>query len=244
MTKTKNPWWGPWREADGAIIFHVDLTPDAEREARAVSLLDDAEITRWRRLLSARARREFALCRAALRVSLAERLGCTNWQLSFDYLKHGKPVAKVDGLRVAIGFNVSHGGRHGLIALAAHDGIGVDVEERVPQRDLEGIGSLVYGPAERRLLAIAAGRERLHVFYRLWSMKEALIKALGTGFSLSPSRFEVPEPLLHGDRSGVFRFPHAPSDAWRLLDLGEPRFAAAFAYRLRSSPPSMSAPHG
>ena len=66
-------------------------------------------------------------------------------------------------------------------------------------------------------------------------MKEALIKALGTGFSLSPTRFEVPERMLHDDESGVFRFPHAPSDVWRLLDLGEPRFAAALAYRL---PPS------
>ena len=61
-----------------------------------------------------------------------------------------------------------------MIAIAAHDGIGVDVEERVAQRDLEGIGSLVYGPAERGLLAAAAGREKVHLFYRLWSMKEAL----------------------------------------------------------------------
>lgn len=242
MTTIRNSWWGPWRKVDGAVILHVDLAPDAAREARALALLDDAEMARWHRFLSARARREFALSRAALRVNLAERLGCANRQLSFTYLEHGKPVARVDGLRVAIGFNVSHSGRHGLIALAAHNGIGVDVEERVSQRDLVGIGSLVYGPEERRLLATAANRERVHVFYRLWSMKEALIKALGTGFSLSPSRFEVPEAMQMGDRSGVFRFPHAPSDAWRLLDLGEPRFAAAFACRLRSSPPSMSAP--
>jgi len=235
MTKTEDQWWSPWRAADGAIILHVDLTPDAEREAYALSLLDDAERARRHRFLSERARREFALCRSALRVILGERLGCTDRQLSFDYLEHGKPVARVAGRRAAVGFNVSHSGQHGLIAIAERDGIGVDVEKRVAQRDLEGIGSLVYGPAERRALAAAVGRERMHLFYRLWSMKEALIKALGTGFSLSPTRFQVPEQMLHGDESGVFRFPHAPSDVWRLLDLGEPRFAAALAYRL---PPS------
>ena len=234
MTETRNPWWSPWRESEGAIVLHVDLTPDADREAEAVSLLDRAETERWRGFLSQRARREFALCRAALRVSLSERLGCADRELSFDRLEHGKPVAKVAGRPVDAGFNVSHSGRHGLIAIGGHDCLGVDVEERVPRRDLAGIGSLVYGPAERRLLGNAAGRERVHLFYRLWSMKEALIKALGTGFSLNPSRFEVPEAILNGARSSDFRFPHSPESPWRLHDLGETRFAAALAYRLPS----------
>ena len=155
-----------------------------------------------------------------------------------------KPFAMVDGQRADVGFNVSHSGRHGLIAIAQRDGIGIDVEERVAQRDLEGIGSLVYGPVERRLLASATGRERVHLFYRLWSMKEALIKALGTGFSLSPREFEIPGPMLQAAKSGEFRFPHAPSDAWRLLDLGGSRFAAALACRLPSSSRSNPAPGG
>ncbi len=142
------------------------------------------------------------------------------------------------------GFNVSHSGRHGLIAIGGQGCLGVDLEERVPERDLEGIGGLVYGPAERRLLGNATGRERVHLFYRLWSMKEALIKALGTGFSLSPTGFQVPAPMLRGARSGLFRFPHLPSQSWRLLDLGEPRFAAALAYRLPSTSGPGSTPPG
>ena len=244
MTETRNPWWSPWRESEGAIVLHVDLTPDPDREAEAVSLLDRAETERLRGFLSQRARREFALCRAALRVSLSERLGCADRDLSFDRLEHGKPVARVAGQPVDAGFNVSHSGRHGLIAIGGHGCLGVDVEERVPRRDLAGIGSLVYGPAERRLLGNAAGRERVHLFYRLWSMKEALIKALGTGFSLSPTGFQIPAPMLRGARSGAFRFPHLPSQTWRLLDLGEPRFAAALAYRLPSFSEPKSTPPG
>ena len=228
-------WWSPWREVDGATVLHVDLTPDSERETRAFNLLDDEERARWHRFLAVAARRQFALCCAALRVALSGRLGCANRALSFAYLEHGKPFATVDGRRADVGFNVSHSGRHGLIAIGAHDRLGVDVEERVSKRDLEGIGSLVYGSTERRLLAAAAGRDKVHLFYRLWSMKEALIKALGAGFSLNPSRFEVPPAMLQGERSGSFRFPHAPSSEWRLLDLGEPRFAAALANKVSSS---------
>ena len=229
ITTTEPPWWGRWREVNGATILHVDLTADAKREVRAVALLDEAEQARRRRLLAARARREFALCRAALRVVLAEHLDCNNSQLSFGYLEHGKPFAMVDGLRAATAFNVSHSGRHGLIAIAEHEPIGVDVEERRPRKDLEGIGSLVFSAAERQLLAAADDRSKRQVFYRLWSLKEALIKAIGTGFSLAPTGIELPAEMLRGARSGEYRFAHLPEETWKLVDLGERRFAAALA---------------
>ena len=65
-------------------------------------------------------------------------------------------------------------------------------------------------------------------------MKEALIKALGTGFSLNPSRFEVPAEMLEGALSGTFRFPHVPGVQWHLQDLSEERFAAAIAFEIRA----------
>ena len=235
MTIPDDPWWSPWRKFEGLLILHVDLRPDQEREARAVDLLDDAERRRWDRFLVHRAARQYSLCRAALRVNLCERLGCANRELSFGYLQHGKPFAKVNGTPSPISFNVSHSGMHGLIGFAKHDDLGVDLEERALDRDFDGIASGVYGPVERRALSAAAGSEKADLFYRLWSLKEALIKALGTGFSLSPARFEVPRPMLDGERSGDFRFPHAPSDRWRLVDLGEPRFAAAMAHRVTPS---------
>ena len=78
------------------------------------------------------------------------------------------------------------------------------------------------------------------MFYRLWSLKEALIKALGTGFALNPARFEVPPAMLEGQQSAIFRFPHLPHDLYRLEDLGEPRFAAARAWRLATGEPHPS----
>ena len=232
MTTHPDPWWSSWHEGEGALILHVDLSPDEGRERRALPLLDDDERRRWDRFVVKGARRRFSLCRAALRINLCERLGCTNEELSFGYLEHGKPFAKVNGAPSPVSFNVSHSGSNGLIGFAEHDGLGVDLEERAPDRNFDGIGGSVYGPAEQRALTAAKGRGKADLFYRLWSLKEALIKALGTGFSLNPARFEIPPAMLGGARSSVFRFPHAPSENWWLMDLGEPRFAAAMAYRL------------
>lgn len=232
MTGDADAWWSPWREAEGSLILHVDLRPDRDREERALAMLDHDEWARWKRFRLSRAQRQFALCRAALRINLCERLGCSNGQLSFGYLEHGKPFAKVKGTPSETNFNVSHSGQHGLIAFAKPAGLGVDLEVRAPDKDFDGIGSSVYSPRERLALSVASGREKAKLFYRLWTLKEALLKALGTGFSLSPSRFEVPHQILEGEQSAVFRFPQHPSHPYWVEDLGEPRFAAARAYRL------------
>ena len=70
MTVAGDRWWSPWRDVDGTTILHVDLAPDDARERRALALLDEDEAARLGRILSARRRREFVLCRAALRVAL------------------------------------------------------------------------------------------------------------------------------------------------------------------------------
>lgn len=226
---SQDEWWSPWRPNGSSLVLHVDLRPHPDCEERALELLDEDERARWRRFVVRGARRRYALCRAALRINLCQRLGCSNSELSFGYLEHGKPFAMVNGRPAAANFNVSHSGWHGLIGFAEGPGFGVDLEMRRPNRDFDGIGSRVYGPREQRALA-DSGPEKAELFYRLWSLKEALIKALGTGFALSPARFEVPPVMLEGQRSATFRFPHLPHDQYRLEDLGEPRFAAARAY--------------
>ena len=136
----------------------------------------------------------------------------------------------VRGENSSVSFNVSHSGDHGLIALNAGRRLGVDVEECVPKPTLALLIEEVMGPDEQAELAALHGVERLHRFYRLWTLKEALIKALGTGFSTAPSRFQIPPGMRRGDVTGTFRFPHLPSVTWELEDIGDERFAAALAY--------------
>ena len=222
--------------ADRVRVIHVNLAPDADREAEAVQWLDPSEKERMGRFRIERPRREFALCRAALRVNLCNLLGCTNERLSFGSGEHGKPFALVDGQSASPGFNVSHSTGHGLIAFASRarprKRIGIDAEVRRTGRNFDGIARVVFGAEERAAHAAARGEDKVRLFYRLWSLKEALIKALGTGFSLHPSRFEVPPAMIRETNSGVFRFPHLPADRWRLECLDDVRFAAALAHEV------------
>ena len=236
MTTTDRTWWSPFGAIDDIDVIHVALGPDPMREKAAVAWLDRAEEERRRRFRIARPRREFALCRAALRANLCKVLDCTNDRLSFGFHDHGKPFALVEDRAAAIGFNVSHTTSHGLIAFASRGRprrrIGVDAEVRRTGRDFDRIAERVFGPQERAALAASWGEDKVRLFYRLWTLKEALIKALGTGFSLGPSRFEIPSTMIRGMDGGTFRFPHQPADTWQLACLGDARFAAAIAYEI------------
>ena len=108
----------------------------------------------------------------------------------------------------------------------------MDVEERNPRRHLDELISAALGPAEQAELALAPGSRKLHLFFHFWTMKEALIKALGLGLSLDMSRLEIPLALRRGRTTGVFRFPRMPAVRWRLEDLGNEDFAAAVACEL------------
>ncbi len=213
-------------------LVEVDLAADARREAVAITWLDSSERALFERFRGVRARREFALCRAALRHHLCRRLDCSNQQLAFGTLPHGKPFAIVKGKGVSHGFNVSHGAAHGLIAFSGRASLGVDLEERLPRRDFDGMGARVFGASEREALATTDGLDKMNLFYRLWTLKEALVKALGTGFSCDPTAFEVPLGMLHGARAGTIHLPREGAMSWRLADLGEARFMAAVAYEL------------
>ncbi len=175
-------------------------------------------------------RHRFTLCRAALRSVLCHQLGCGNEHLAFRTSEHGKPYAIVRGRRSPVSFNVSHSGAHGLIALASGGRVGIDVEKRVPHRNLAELIEAVFGPNEKHELAAASNRDRLHLFFRLWTMKEALSKAHGMGLSLDVSRFEIPQEMRAGATSGSVRFADMPGTGWRLEDIGTDRFAAAVAY--------------
>ena len=139
----------------------------------------------------------------------------------------------VDEAAASVHFNVSHSGRHGLIAFTQDARVGVDIEDRARKCNIDGVIDSVFGPGEREDLAAAEGRERHGLFLKLWTLKEALIKACGRGFSLDPSRFEVPANMRQGAKASTFRFPSRPRSLWRLVDLGCDEFAAAAAYELR-----------
>ena len=82
------------------------------------------------------------------------------------------------------GFNLSHSGEWCILVKGKSE-IGADIE-KIDENNLT-TAPTVYTPCELSWM----NEDPLERFYQLWTWKESLIKALGTGMFLEPKTFEV-----------------------------------------------------
>lgn len=83
--------------------------------------------------------------------------------------EHGEPMFT----------SLSHSGNWVTAAAARSGPVGVDVESLRMDRPLERLSRRFFAPEEHAGLARFPAEERVQLFYRLWTAKEALFKALG-----------------------------------------------------------------
>ena len=232
MIPVDERWWREYRSIDDVVVYEVDVSEDDPREALAARMLDEEESERSQSFVFPGPRRRFVLCRAALRSILCLRIGCSNNDLKFGATDQEKPYALVRNEPIEFGFNVSHSGDYGLIAIGEAPALGVDVEFRRHHRNLDLLVSTVLSPDEKTQIASVSDLgEKNSLFFDFWTVKEAVLKAVGIGMSgPEPSEIEVPREMREGSRSCVTQFRQINRRNWRLVNLGTAKFAAALAY--------------
>ena len=184
--------------------------------------LDDLptdECDRAGRFAFERDRRRWVVARSALRRLIGVHVHAPPRRVRLRVRPHGKPCLLVDGDSAIVHFNVSHSEDLALIALSREREVGVDVERVRWLIDLDGIAAREFAPAERRALLRATPTERLALFYRYWTLKEAHVKAEGVGLRA---------PLDTVDVSAVTESPVVVRSGWTARTLMcEPGYAAA-----------------
>lgn len=211
----------------GHAVWHVDFESLPPVGADAFSWLSPDEQWRAARFLRHADRERFIRSHQALRYVLGAYLDRAPATLRFRAGSRGKP--ELDGSdRDRLTFNLSHSGRHVLIGIG-DTAIGVDVEAYRPIGDPLAIARAHFHPAEVAALTRLSGSERIGAFFRCWTRKEAVVKALGLGLSLALDRFRV---AVTPSEAALLCWERAdPSEkGWSLhdLDLG-PEAAGAVA---------------
>jgi 4'-phosphopantetheinyl transferase len=140
-----------------------------------VEVLDGHERDRLDRFRRPADRARYLAAHALVRLVLAATVGTPAAALAFDRTcrcgaQHGKPV-----LPGGPGFSLTHAGD--LVGVAVHPGgaVGLDVEQVRELGDLPAMVAHVCSPQESVADADA--------FFALWTRKEALLKAVGTGLA-------------------------------------------------------------
>jgi len=153
------------------------------------NLLSEAERIAAQRILSAEEKNIFVVSKAFLRILLQAHTDIPANEWSFETNAFGRPFVKYPAQYRNLYFSVSH--TKGLTAcvLAETSEIGIDVENITQDRPFIDIARSFFSSKEFDVLAATPRQELNRKFYAYWTLKEAYVKAMGIGLSISLSSF-------------------------------------------------------
>ncbi|WP_374382059.1 4'-phosphopantetheinyl transferase superfamily protein [Dongia sp.] len=117
----------------------------------------------------------------------------------------GKPIVLQGGAPAPYYVSWSHSGAYLAVAATTAGPIGIDIEIGRPDRDIEGIAEWAFGPREVHRVR----QEGPAGFYRIWTLREAMAKANGTGLIEVADRHDR---VAEGPTDGFWC-----ADGWHLL---------------------------
>jgi 4'-phosphopantetheinyl transferase len=210
-------WTASLDDAAAAAAFVVGRT-----------LLSEEELERAGRFRFDADRASFVASRVWLRVLLAERLGVAPTAIRLLTAAGGKPEL-APPLPTWLRFSMSRSGSRGLYALARGAEVGVDLEDCSRIVDVEAVGSMFFSLGERGVLSGLEGDTKQRGFYRIWTRKEAVLKAMGVGLDAPISLLDVTADVARWDTAVPSGSNTARSWCLRDVDVA-PGYAAALAF--------------
>ena len=137
-------------------------------------------------------RKTYLSCHALLRLKLAAKLNLDPLDLSIVRGINNKPALSCDQAY----FNISHTKDAFAFTIATDFHVGIDLEKVKQSINLHPIINNFFSIKEREYI-LDSEEESLNRFFLLWTRKEALLKALGSGIINSLSQIIVSDPVNH-----------------------------------------------
>lgn len=173
----------PFCSSDETQVYFLAV----QEEFHEQGCLSDDEWKRGQRFHRNADRWEYLGARRALRILLAGHLGVREDQLRFLKRENGKPYLESGYLF----FNVSHSRGWAAIAISREGEVGVDLEESSKILSFPDLASQFFSRAEGEMLFSLSEDKQRELFYRLWTRKEAFLKAKGTGITKGLDHYEM-----------------------------------------------------
>lgn len=207
--------------------LHLEDTTSAQSLRE---LLSADELERASRFRFEKHRAQYLLTRGTLRSLLGGYLGIFPGEIAFQYSKYDKPRLNGDP---RLDFNLSHTEGMAIFGFTCGHRIGVDIERLRSDFRADEIAERFFSPSERAALREIPEAHRHEFFFRIWTRKEAYIKALGEGLSHPLHQFDV---SLDETATLLATRPNsADAQRWQLENLTiAPEFIATAAVELDS----------
>lgn len=207
-------------------------------EAVLYGLLSEHEQVRAWSFAFEEDRRQYIHAHGLLRILLGRYLDRTPGSIILTIERNGKPCLPSE--ERSVHFNISHARALILCAFARNRQVGVDVEWR--DREFfswHDVAAYICSEREQAVLSSLAEPAQAETFFSWWTLKEAYVKALGTGMELSLNRIDVadesqagflapPRGDIRDHRWAMFALPMESEYAGALVTEGRPAHVRCF----------------
>ncbi|WP_019507798.1 4'-phosphopantetheinyl transferase superfamily protein [Pleurocapsa sp. PCC 7319] len=187
----QNPEQLPILDKNQVHVWRANLELSKTEIEQLATCLSTDEISRANKFRFPIHKRRFIVARGILRQLLGNYLQLSPDRIKFEYGDRGKPrlaASVVDGF---LQFNVSHSEEYALYGFTHHHLIGVDLEYLRDMKDAVKLAERFFSPREFELLAAIDSEQQRKVFFKLWTAKEAYLKAIGTGLTNSLASIDI-----------------------------------------------------
>lgn len=170
---------------DEAQVWIASLEKPPDALDRFSLLLSQDERDRAGRFYFERDRRRYTVGRGLLRMLLGAYLAMKPDRVAFRYGAHGKPALDGPYQDRTLQFNLSHSDDLAVFIFCRDRQVGIDVEYIRPMPDEADFAERFFSPAESAWISSLTGEQRRIAFFKLWTCKEAYLKASGAGLAVS-----------------------------------------------------------
>jgi len=179
-----------WRQRNEVHIWNVHLSKDSKDIDLQLTYLSSEEKERAAKFYFAKDKIRFIQNRYLLRFIIAKYLAIQISEVEFKYNKYGKPQLADDEAKLF--FNISHSHGFTVLAFSREYELGIDVELVNREEDINCfINTDIFTPGEINWLKSQTGSNISAACYKLWSAKEAYVKALGIGLTIPLNSIET-----------------------------------------------------
>ncbi len=157
--------------------------------AKYWTVLSEAEKLKSMRFRRHKDRNRYIVTRALMRYLACELIGGDASLWRFYNGRYGKPHLLLPAGNAGFHFNLSHSDSMIVCAISNSSEVGVDIEKRRHPSDIINTAEEFFAPVEVDNLRRQPMPKQTERFIQFWTLKEAFIKAIGTGLSMPLNKF-------------------------------------------------------